>query len=1665
MTETVQIKGDIILRRANQPSGSMDFRFVVRWLLEAKNVQPDLGTIRLPRARVDAPSNAYVSDQFRLRIYRKKRDADAKQYFDFAALDFVAAPTANTEKIVAPLLKAILRPKSQLRWVRDTANSDLKLADSTEAMWCATPDVTHRPFDKTLGAPANNLDSRRLTAAGTLTESLSAGDLLFDADDASARGEQYVLLRQRVAETIKTLTDAATGALEKNVDADGPDDGGRGASLLWSRFMADDAHRLALDLLATSNEGLLDPVVALEQIDRDHREILARVSEAQTTSDKMIASLADLAIKARALAPHSGDEGLSAIRAVLDAADGRASDRENLALSAVHGGRWFIYNYDQLLTGGTFPIEADWPVGQAAGAELVGLGYHSPLIPEARVRAWAAAGWRIGIELDAVPLPAPAVALETNGFRFESDPVHWTTEAAARIWTADDDRTYLPDDAIRILAPQLGLLAPPRNGTTTLPLAPCAAELMLDAVQLAPQLPADSRASESDDKTNVAAPSYPTGDAAVQLLFGLEDPNGRQGRGYNVYAVWQNGTQPPVAPDLAALPPWLVNTRYSFLTDIYHAAGIDAGAALSGIYANLLQSPPDSPVVPRPAFKSGDALERALLAGAPAEAGQLSLQPDDLPDLDIYHLSSGLKGRKTFHFDVRAGTAAPDATKDPSWQNYGAKLTTHSIRWDMRGLVARDLRARELPVRVPWRLGIDRYQLFVTVTDLFGQESDPVPVETHSAFMSGNGVPVANSVYRPVSRRPLLDPPTDEPSGQPATVRSIRYDQGARTLVVEFSTPFVNEVELGLDNQAPVFMSAGEVEAEVMLLRKFIMPEDQGPPELGDLAIRRTPQPLPFDLDSTWLEHVQLEGLSGFLPYRGAIVTSPSQANRWSLTLPVAVPDHGHEYKAAVRFRLKADARKHWFPDQPKRAFHKFDPPKQPGDDWEALVGETPEIITRGRIGVTGTASTLNRTFLPAPPFTVAGASGVSSATPIGAVPDADRDVVLMKLLTREVVDEQGAPQLPIPWPDAATNAFWTGWDGRRFKMSLAQKEMIESGLKRVPIGNAYSSKWRPFVELLAFDIGEQIIPNPPPVEVEIKREKRAPLIGLRGAFKLVWDYQPVPAGGMAGPGADRVDASEFRISVTRISRDPGVRSSTYVGTINLDSAKASFKPPKIKRSDGAPVTLPPLFAIANLINGQMFLVRKDDHGLCSILPDDEQRWAAQGGGSAAYEVHGPQHIWTIPVGQRDGGKQRHEYYFPVGGGYQETLTWIVESSSSAQIIAPELVSGAAEFSSSIMPPPITAFTVQPVVDPDASWLAPNQKGYYPSDFETGDTGRHLKSQPRLKLDWADKDSQPPDAGIVIHKEARSIWGAEISPLDDAAAILAAIQRIAALPAGAPIALADVILIRPWLEGKFNWAGKDEHLLAFWPPLPARPKKDPRFLDARGLAYGGSKPGKGFLDYFHDVLLPRPGQDRTIEYDHEYRYSIASYVDLGETLPGASRYLIAQATPYSDFVLPPLPGWRVDPLVTTFVDDPSLAAPQLRLTVELIDRRNLAKKGGARVGFSIEVARLLDGTLSTGPDNRHQAPIDRNLQLQLADQGGGGSMSGQIVFDRIGRSFPDHPSRLRLRISIGSYLAAEGDKRLLLEEQVKEVDVTVPARATGQAGEKLAQSHLKILVG
>lgn len=210
-----------------------------------------------------------------------------------------------------------------------------------------------------------------------------------------------------------------------------------------------------------------------------------------------------------------------------------------------------------------------------------------------------------------------------------------------------------------------------------------------------------------------------TGDGLVQILMRFESAASINAGGFNVYGMWEDTStsqyfsNPHLQPSLDELRTWLITRRYSYSRDLVNSLpqiAID----------RLNQFPPEEPVFFRPAGATDHgAVDNQTFRGAPLPVNVQN--PDSL----------------VFTFDLRRGMS-------------------FSSGWDPKGRIDSEWNPTLKRDRSSAGTKPQGYRFWVTSVDLFGQESEPVPVRTDD--------PASNLseeyIYRPVYRTPLPPPST-----------------------------------------------------------------------------------------------------------------------------------------------------------------------------------------------------------------------------------------------------------------------------------------------------------------------------------------------------------------------------------------------------------------------------------------------------------------------------------------------------------------------------------------------------------------------------------------------------------------------------------------------------------------------------------------------------------------------------------------------------------------------------------------------------------------------------------------------------------------------------------------------------------------------------------------
>jgi len=1110
----IKIIGSAIVRQAQfEPSNTTPptgYRIVARWLLSSEDKSGASVGGLLPRVIWDGTQ--FVPDKFQLRLFMGT--GPARKFFDPAVGDFVINDTAI---LCEPLLEAIIRPPATVR--------DFSAATDSLKLLCATDERTSRAqLDGRLFH--EGLTSHFSADTVSDTESLNIRDILMGAEPASARYMQARALFLAFRAETQSFVDGRGAAIIRAVLPKEKQD--RLGDILDAESSDRRAARLTQQCLAGAHDEMVDPARILRECQkrRDNHAETLRSGEALNSAD--LYDLVDLTITMRALT--NGEEATTFLRALLAAKDEAAAARESLILSAAHGGRWFIYDPRKGETDPLTTIKTDCPIGQAFASDLVGLGYISPLIQLSTIQNWP--NLPIGMRIDAVPAPDPLLA----GLGAHQDDAAFAPSADAligRYFVAGDTRTYQPFEiGDAILAKELGDLV--ANGQSTRPLvAPDRSELFLD--QVSSGFVDDTGADETDAKKRKDEDQFnrPTNDTLIRLWLrskAVADPyNRRQIPGFNIYAQWRGANDGTTVPSLRDLQPFLVNTRTSFLTDIFHAFKLDDLAKpLPDRVQALADFPAGSPIVPRPTeVEMADTLSELL---APTDP---EIKEEILPTADVYLALDKKWAAETRGFsswvsmDLRQGTLLPNGG---DWSHYAARLDALKFRWDPNSPIDPALVGCD-----GLRPKVEKYRFFATTVDMFGQESQPALIDCSTAFFQpSDASTLYPGEYRPRMRR-TLPPPPGSGGGNESDAIPLIYDAANDVLRLKFETPFRDQAgQGGVTAREP----HAHLQARVRVYRRFIQGEIEG---LPPLPLLRASGPFASGAEIDELDAGQ--AAHGFHFFNEILENAPVSGDVWeaSITSPgataIAPIDHGYEYRAAIRFEVKPPFLSLYFPDELQRSHFKVT--GSAGADLADVV--QPEIVTRGTFGISGRASCLDATMIVAPSQVV-----TQSFTPVKQIGPAgivSRDLVLSKLLSLQVQNEASAV-----WPAGAD------WAGRRYRASRAQSKIMEAALVRAGLDHTASN--RPFIDLLMrefapFDtaIAPALSGSTPPSAMSL-----AGIIGLRGYVSLSWQT----------PDSNNVRPNEFQIYLTRrppappmVNARSGATQSELVWTVRAEADPA----------------------------------------------------------------------------------------------------------------------------------------------------------------------------------------------------------------------------------------------------------------------------------------------------------------------------------------------------------------------------------------------------------------------------------------------------------------------------------------------------------------------------
>ncbi|HJL22380.1 MAG: hypothetical protein CMN29_14190 [Sandaracinus sp.] len=1104
-------------------------------------------------------------------------------------------------------------------------------------------------------------------------------------------------------------------------------------------------------------------------------------------------------------------------------------------------------------------------------------------------------------------------------------------------------------------------------GTSRPILPPRLARVSFDLLQT------NAGCSPSELKEHGEYLAYGTGDGRIELVIApdrhpaydwipsLDSDGVRTSFGFNIYGVWEGASEatdrfflkPDLEPSLDELRPFLLTRRYSYRRDL--EGGLAEGDMTR---ARVLSHPPSRPVLARPDASYDAAAE------AREEAPGL---PDD------HHIDPETGERlTTWSFDLRTGMRF-GGEPPPGYWDPGAVA---ELRWtpelDRVGQACADRP--------------QRYRFWVTAVDFFNQESAPAPVHTHDEDAGEReGV-----VFEPRYRAPLGPPPRDAIDTRSSSF-SLANDEGG--LLLSFEAPFQSKVggRIGTSESSSVTdrVRTNHLVATARLFRRRLTRKVEEPP-LHSLDLEEL-EPWESAVAELNAESYRQVGDD----YR---VPRPPKGHTWTLRIPVEGVDPGFEYVAAVGFHIDESARAFWTgaatlngPCGGRRAQVIL---RTDEGEYAPSTRRVSELPWASEIAVTD-AVPIPDPARPRAPRLQASDCSFSAARPVLAPPRMERDLLLMKLMSRGF-SRAGLPLEPTLWRDTGV------------KLSLGQTAMCESALERSAadpsdpaLGVARAMLARDFVE-----------------EREGTDYRQNQTVGFRGLQKLVWSYSPIVDRRLV----DESDAVHFRVDGARIARGasaPSLRAEAHHmgdGRYRASWVEGDDVLTSLVANERLACVRVMLEGIEVLVGSLANASRSGRDVEFQITPRSaDVSWPEQ----AELHFFVSQPLATIDIKSYQ-APTRYEVSLPVGGGPAELFVyWVV--SVSAQGVQSSAASSPAVYldvRASIAPTPpssLRAFSpgpTGPALDPV------EHSAHCPTAIDSEDSARF---SPRVVLTWRGLADE--HLYVEVSREQRQ--AARVEPPGLSHWVLSpwkALREIEQAAAGARLRAEALDVLRDgWLLGSTVVVDDEQ-------------------ADARGLLIGaaaqlsasdglvtvGEDGTPAFVDYFRH--LP-PDRERAMDGNWEYRYQAAFALDLDPSgaTPDEWRYLSSRPTGWTDWILartPPIVA-SAGPSDLKLVD--GIVPPRVRVRVVTTQRnalRHLAVADSTVAGrwrYRIVLQRLVELPLSQGEPAFTWIDVGRPASVLPDDHVG-----IEIIDDDLERSTPHETLRLRYRALCCQYVSRSG---------------------------------------
>ncbi|WP_373060020.1 hypothetical protein [Zunongwangia sp. H14] len=813
--------------------------------------------------------------------------------------------------------------------------------------------------------------------------------------------------------------------------------------------------------------------------------------------------------------------------------------------------------------------------------------------------------------------------------------------------------------------------------------------------------------------------------------------------GVNIYGIWEpESSASPLNryftdtnnnPGLDELKPWLISRRYSYSKDIkpYFLA--------TNQNINKLQSnPPKSPSFQ----KAGENSNTEKILNVTEDGRVLyelmpkSKSEDGNGDVCIYHLNirEGFKNKY-------------DPTLPLTWDKFPFNESLEP-NW------APNLWRGSLPQSKP-----QGYRFWATSVDIFGQESEPIPIISKE---TSNSVPTNLFYFK--FRSSLQTAPSNTPEKKDF-ITSI-FDEETNKIKIKWESPFIgslgNYVEIQQTNPPSVDLSKKEriktssLIANVLYIRKPHNSESRDIPDNElDNFIDRFIATLPTQLQNEkWkigLKEI-FKHNSNWLSFKSFVNLSNNNPNEvWEHELILQNIDKGFDYIALINFEIKDTQKQFWINNDDKRKLfiveqldsnvtstYEYYPVKE--------IQETPSI---SNLAFTDSLHVANKF---APRQLLIQQEDFNFAKPVLGIQGINRDLVLSNILTTP----SKIKEVEIDGILEKTVVFET--NEQDLLCTHSQNIMLDSALYRCNINPKFDlSDTRHILKNELSNLNKKIFPEKNKSDKERyflftsesnKNIISNDLIGFRGLkhFKIRYNsifsnFQPLK---------NEAEAFKYHLFQTRLRLSNNFDFSvafTAVSFKKLNNSKfekvkfeTNVKPEKYN----IPITIAIKYTTGYLLAKIKPITSPISNEYVIEIVEEIYKDPTTSGSPLSLSFILSNQILEKEIKITENLIYEQDLFIPVGGGFKELIIWSIMTSSSFGKFSNEIESKFQIFQSSVLPPTPNDFMASAINTADEKLhysLDPKRhKKWIPTEILNNSIS-DLKRIPRNYIKWEREES------------------------------------------------------------------------------------------------------------------------------------------------------------------------------------------------------------------------------------------------------------------------------------------------------------------------------------